>query len=329
MLNIGWWCSIPRSEVKGALGSIPMVYCFFIIFAVLDFYFCRTENIHPPHHHIFLLLPPAHSVVLVWWWFIVTIGMNMSQVGQRRWGRLPFYIITIMYQKFLCKNWIQRLVRVDACPKKISTGHSNDPNIRWNDTLYTMGYDGGGEGGGLWLRAPNRPILGLALCRQRPHCQVCRSLLAPYPSPLYILEGGSHYCHSPLVSFLQVPKSHSTGLTRHPHCIIDFGTETHPIKEARHNLQCHLEAVRLWWIQESVIRIKKSASHWKDHPNFIGLHPSLQQVSPSAISQNPSPCLKWCWIERLPGWHHASLRRWSHNIPLPGPPSIGNPSRYA
>ena len=49
MLSIGLWCSIPRSGVKVALGSVTIVYCSYIIPTALAPYFRPNPNFHPPH----------------------------------------------------------------------------------------------------------------------------------------------------------------------------------------------------------------------------------------------------------------------------------------
>ena len=80
MLNIGWWCSVPRAEAKGALDSVSMIYSF------LHYPFCfgsplvptpRILSIPasfstlpplrwPPWEYQALLLPPPCQCPLFW-----------------------------------------------------------------------------------------------------------------------------------------------------------------------------------------------------------------------------------------------------------------------
>ena len=72
-------------------------------------------------------------------------------------------------------------------------------------------------------------MLGLAVCRQRPRCQIRHVFRAPDPLPFTLLEGGSHPRYPPLVGRLRVYAGHSTGLSEHTHRIIDAGVQAHPI----------------------------------------------------------------------------------------------------
>ena len=48
ILNIWCRCSMPKSEAKGALGSVPVVYWHNIISATLSLSFHNTMLLHPP-----------------------------------------------------------------------------------------------------------------------------------------------------------------------------------------------------------------------------------------------------------------------------------------
>ena len=56
-LDIGCWCSMPRTKAKGALGSVPMVYNCWIISAAFPLSL-RTN----PH----INLPPPHPPSCLW-----------------------------------------------------------------------------------------------------------------------------------------------------------------------------------------------------------------------------------------------------------------------
>ena len=150
------------------------------------------------------------------------------------------------------ESWGWCMSALTPCRPPLETPLNRPPKGRISCIYWGMG---GGGVGGLQLRDPNSPILGLLVCRQQPCRQVRRALWEPYLLPLSLLEGRSHPRNPLHESRLQLSASYSSSLINHPHRLIDVSAEFHPAKEARQHAQCRLEAGWPRWIQEPVIGI--------------------------------------------------------------------------
>ena len=109
---------------------------------------------------LFLSSSRSQIAIVRWRCFIAVHITNISWAGQWGLGRLPSSRITIVYFMWRCMKLIRSLLHVDKLPPHPSTGHYTDLVAQGKETLYNLGYGGGR--GGIPLRVPNFPIIGLA-----------------------------------------------------------------------------------------------------------------------------------------------------------------------